>query len=146
MAEAATKAPEQVPVEQERNVVSESFDRMRSRLERLRPLRDEANEIEKILDVAQPVLNGEATEAEAKPQGEAQDTTTTTPRRRRRSRRHGRGQARDEFVRLVKENPGSKVADIAKLMGIAPNYLYRVLPQVKGEVTKQGDGTLVPKS
>lgn len=145
MAEAATKAPEQVPVEQERNVVSESFDRMRSRLERLRPLRDEANEIEKILDVAQPVLNGEA-KAEVKPQGEAQGQATTTTPRRRRSRRHGRGQARDEFVRLVKENPGSKVADIAKLMGIAPNYLYRVLPQVKGEVTKQGDGTLVPKS
>lgn len=143
MAEAATKAPEQVPVEQETNILEGMLETLQTRLARLKPLRDEADRIEATLDAVKPVMDGQAQSDEATP---AQETPAppATPRRRRRRQR--RGQRRDEFVQAVKDNPGLKVSGIAKVMGITPNYLYRVMPQVEDEITKRADGTLVPKS
>lgn len=61
---------------------------------------------------------------------------------RRRSRRAGGGTRSTQAHRLVRENPGITIADLAKKMSITPNYLYRVMPQLEqeGKVRKQDKG------
>ncbi|MDP9189075.1 MAG: hypothetical protein M3O25_07485 [Actinomycetota bacterium] len=62
----------------------------------------------------------------------------TTRRRRRRG-----GSRADQAVQLITENPGIGVAELGKKMKLkAPNYLYRVLPDLEkeGRIRKQGKG------
>ena len=59
-------------------------------------------------------------------------------------RRTRRGGTRaDQAVKLISENPGIGVAELGKKMKLkAPNYLYRVLPDLEkeGRVKKRGKG------
>lgn len=60
-------------------------------------------------------------------------------------RRRGRrgGTRADQAVKLISENPGIGVAELGKKMKLkAPNYLYRVLPDLEkeGRVKKNGKG------
>jgi len=60
----------------------------------------------------------------------------------RRRRRRG-GTRADQAVKLITENPGIGVAELGKKMKLkAPNYLYRVLPDLEkeGRVRKKGRG------
>ncbi|MCE3266435.1 MAG: hypothetical protein K0S15_1144 [Solirubrobacterales bacterium] len=60
----------------------------------------------------------------------------------RRRKRRG-GTRADQAVRLIGENPGIGVSELGKKMRLkAPNYLYRVLPDLEkeGRVKKQGSG------
>jgi hypothetical protein len=69
--------------------------------------------------------------------------TTTNGRRTRRSRgRRGGNTRANQALQLVSERPGITIPEIAKSMGIEPNYLYRVLPKLAGEgqVRKDGQG------
>jgi hypothetical protein len=62
----------------------------------------------------------------------------STGRRRRRS-----GGRADQAVRLIGNNPGITVAELGKKMRLkAPNYLYRVLPDLEkeGRIKKRGRG------
>ena len=46
-------------------------------------------------------------------------------------------------MKLIKENPGIGVAELGKKMRLkAPNYLYRVLPDLEkeGRIKKRGRG------
>jgi hypothetical protein len=64
--------------------------------------------------------------------------TGGTPRRKRRG-----GTRADQAVKLIGENPGIGVSELGKKMQLkAPNYLYRVLPDMEkeGRVKKQGRG------
>jgi DNA-binding protein H-NS len=47
-----------------------------------------------------------------------------------------------QAVKLIADNPGMTVPEMAKAMGIGSNYLYRVLPRLQkdGKVSKQGKG------
>lgn len=59
-----------------------------------------------------------------------------------RRRRRGGGRA-DQAVKLISENPGIGVAELGKKMKLkAPNYLYRVLPDLEkeGTIKKRGRG------
>jgi predicted Rossmann fold nucleotide-binding protein DprA/Smf involved in DNA uptake len=78
-------------------------------------------------------------------------TATRTRRRaaggtaRRTSRARGRrgGATRaNQALELVRGKPGITIPEIAKQMGIEPNYLYRVLPrlQQEGQIKKDGSG------
>lgn len=71
--------------------------------------------------------------------GRPRGSSSGTPRRRRR-----RGGSRaDQAVKLITESPGIGVAELGKKMHLkAPNYLYRVLPELEkeGRVKKQGKG------
>src|SRR5688572_12823596 len=52
--------------------------------------------------------------------------------RRRRGRRGGT--RADQAVKIISENPGIKVSELGKKMNLkAPNYLYRVLPDLEKE-------------
>jgi hypothetical protein len=61
--------------------------------------------------------------------------------RRSRGRRGGNTRA-NQALQLVNERPGIAIPEIAKSMGIEPNYLYRVLPKLarEGQVRKDGQG------
>jgi len=69
--------------------------------------------------------------------------TSTTGRRTRRTRgRRGGATRANEALELVRGTPGITIPQIAKQMGIEPNYLYRVLPklQQEGQIKRDGQG------
>ena len=74
----------------------------------------------------------------------ASTSTSTTPRRRTRRARGRRGGATraNQALELVRSQPGITIPQIAKSMGIEPNYLYRVLPklQQEGQIQRDGQG------
>ena len=60
----------------------------------------------------------------------------------RRRRRRG-GTRADQAVKIITDNPGIGVAELGKKMKLkAPNYLYRVLPDLEkeGRVRRKGRG------
>jgi CRP-like cAMP-binding protein len=61
---------------------------------------------------------------------------------RRRGRPRGSGTRALQAEKLVKENPGITISELASKMKIKPNYLYRVLPQLQkdGKLRKRGSG------
>lgn len=70
--------------------------------------------------------------------------TSTTTRRRASSGngRRRRGGRSAQALKLITDNPGITIPDLAQRMKIAPNYLYRVIPQLQkdGQVKKDGKG------
>jgi transposase-like protein len=60
----------------------------------------------------------------------------------KRGRPLGSGNRAQQAVTMITEQPGITASELAKSMGISPNYLYRVLPRLEREakVTKQGRG------
>ncbi len=61
---------------------------------------------------------------------------------RRRGRPRGSGTRALQAEKLVRENPGITISELASKMKIKPNYLYRVLPQLQkdGKVRKRDGG------
>lgn len=61
---------------------------------------------------------------------------------RRRGRRAGGGTRATQAQKLVSDNPGITIGELAKRMSITPNYLYRVMPQLEqeGKVRKEDKG------
>lgn len=104
------------------------------RLQELRPLIDEFYRLE----AASAALNDSAAPAPRRTRAAA---TNGSPRRRARG---GRGESTraTETVELVRAQPGITIPELAKHMGIKPNYLYRVLPQLadEGKVRRDGKG------
>ena len=60
----------------------------------------------------------------------------------KRGRPRGSGNRAQQALKLVTENPGITIPDMAQRMGIQVNYLYRVLPNLEqdGKVRKEGRG------
>ena len=74
---------------------------------------------------------------------------TSNGRRTRRTRgRRGGGTRANQALELVRTTPGITIPQIAKSMGIAPNYLYRVLPKLEqdGQIKRQGQGWVAAAS
>jgi hypothetical protein len=59
-----------------------------------------------------------------------------------RGRPKGSGARADQARKLVADNPGITIPEMAQKMGIQQNYLYRVLPDLEqhGDVRKEGRG------
>lgn len=115
------------------------------RLQELHPLIEEFHRLE----AASAALNGVsavgATTARRRP-SPSPATATATNGTGRRGRPRG-GRAGDntraaQTVELVRTQPGITIPELASHMGIKPNYLYRVLPQLadEGKVRRQGKG------
>jgi hypothetical protein len=108
---------------------SNTVDRARALLEERRDeLRSELSQIEKAISGL-----GGRKRGPGRPRGSG-----GTRRRRRRG-----GTRADQAVKLIAENPGIGVSELGKKMNLkAPNYLYRVLPDLEkeGRVKKQGRG------
>ncbi|HEY6771783.1 MAG TPA: hypothetical protein VI035_04960 [Solirubrobacterales bacterium] len=108
--------------------VSNTVDQARTLLERrLRELDEERKQVQAAL----AGLGSRARRGPGRPRG------TTTRRRRSGSTRA------DQAVRIIKQNPGITVSELGKKMKLnAPNYLYRVLPdlQKEGRIKRKGKG------
>ena len=109
---------------------SDTVDRARALLERRRAeLSAELKQIESAISGL-----GGRKRGPGRPRGSGGGT--------RRRRRRG-GTRADQAVKLIGENPGIGVSDLGKQMKLkAPNYLYRVLPELEkeGRIKKKGRG------
>ena len=114
---------------------SNAVDQARSLLQqRLRELDDERAQLERALSDL-----GGGRRGPGRPRGSRSGKAATGTRRRR--RRRG-GTRADEAVKMVTAEPGISAGKIAKKMGIAPNYMYRVMGELEkeGRVRKDGRG------
>jgi predicted HTH transcriptional regulator len=109
---------------------TDALQQARALLEqRLRELDDERRQVERAL-------------------GQITEGATTGPRRRGRPRksttgRRGRprGSKRGkQALAAVKANPGITASEIAKKIGIKPNYVYRLMADLSKEGTVRKDG------
>jgi hypothetical protein len=118
--------------------MTEFVDSARRQIEaRLRELRDEVRRLE----AAASALDGGS--ARRRGPGRPRGSGSAPTARRgtaRRGRRRGSGTRAAQAEKLVRENPGITISDLAKKMSIKPNYLYRVLPELQkdGKVRKRG--------
>jgi hypothetical protein len=114
--------------------MTEFVDSARRQIEaRLKELRDEVRRLE----AAASALDGGSTRrGPGRPRGSGTARRGTAPRGRRR----GSGTRAAQAEKLVRENPGITISDLAKRMSIKPNYLYRILPELQqdGKVHKRG--------
>ena len=109
------------------------------RLRELSPLIEEFHRLE-----AASVALGQAggspvvRRAGATPNG----VTTNGARRGRPRGARGDNTRATQTVELVRAQPGITIPELASHMGIKPNYLYRVLPQLAddGKVRREGKG------
>jgi hypothetical protein len=111
---------------------SDTVEKARSLLEERRgELQQELRQIEK-------ALSGLGGRTRKRGPGRPPRSGAGPKRRRRRG-----GSRADQAVKLIGENPGIGVAELSKKMSLkAPNYLYRVLPDLEkeGRVRKKGRG------
>jgi len=75
----------------------------------------------------------------------ASDASASAPARATRSQRgrpSGGGNRAQQAVEHITKQPGITASELAAAMGIGPNYLYRVLPQLvqDAKINKQGRG------
>ena len=135
--------------------LSEQRAALEKRLKDLRPQFEEYLHLEKVKEALEGVGGGESSARRRGP-GRPKGSTTrrgpgrpkgsTTRRkstngRRRRGRRGGTRAA--QALKVVRENPGITVSEMAGKMSIKqPNYLYRVMNQLEsdGAVKKAGKG------
>lgn len=113
------------------NAVTEAADLLRARI---RELDEERAKLERAL--ASLTDGREGRRGPGRPRGTSNGTSST---RRRRRRRRG-GTRAEQAVKLIGENPGVTASEIARQMGIKPNYMYRVLTELQneGKVRKEG--------
>jgi sugar-specific transcriptional regulator TrmB len=107
------------------------LDQARSLIEqRLRELDSEKERLERTL--------ANLTDRRAGRRGPGRPRGSTTRRRRRRRS----GTRADEAVKIISENPGITASEIAKQMKIKPNYVYRVMGELRKDrrVRKRGRG------
>ena len=131
--------------------LTEQVNALENRLKELRPAYEEYLEVERVRDALTSATGrrgpgrprGSATAARRGP-GRPKGSTTrrrSTNGRRRRGRRGGT--RADQALKVVRENPGITVSEMAGRMNIKqPNYLYRVMNQLEsdGAVSKTGKG------
>jgi hypothetical protein len=111
--------------------MADTVDRARALLEERRAeLQQELRQIESAISGLRGGKRGPG-----RPRGSG---TGTRKRRRRRG-----GTRADQAVKFIKESPGINASDLSRKMKLkAPNYLYRVLPELEkdGRIKKKGKG------
>jgi hypothetical protein len=111
------------------------------RLQELRPLIEEFHRLEAASAALGGVGGASAPPVRRRPSPSV--TTNGTGRRGRpRGGRSGDNTRAAQTVELVRTQPGITIPELASNMGIKPNYLYRVLPQLadEGRVRREGKG------
>jgi len=111
--------------------VADTVDRARALLEERRSeLQQELRQIESAISGL-----GGRKRGPGRPRGSGTGT-------RRRGGRRG-GTRADQAVKFIKQNPGINASDLSRKMKLkAPNYLYRVLPELEkdGKIKRKGKG------
>jgi winged helix-turn-helix DNA-binding protein len=120
------------------SVVDDVRDKMTQRLKELKPLVDEYHQLEAMV---RKLADGDGAQSSSS-QSPTRQRSTRSTNGRRRGRRRGGGTRSAHALALVQAKPGITIPEMAKEMGITPNYLYRVLPDLAkdGKVKKAGKG------
>jgi hypothetical protein len=119
------------------SVVDDVRRRITERLKELRPLVDEYHKLEAIVHEL-----GDGGAASSGRRSRGRRRSTRSPDARRRGRPPGSGTRSAQALALVQAKPGITIPEMATEMGITPNYLYRVMPELAndGKVKKNGKG------
>jgi CRP-like cAMP-binding protein len=122
-------------------------DEIRQRLvevnRQLEPLRLEAEKLTKMAATFEGEGAGAPAAATSRSaRKSSKSTRSSSTGTAKRGRPLGSGNRAQQAVAKIVEQPGITASELAKSMGISPNYLYRVLPRLEKEakVTKQGRG------
>jgi DNA invertase Pin-like site-specific DNA recombinase len=115
-----------------KDTVAEAAELLR---ERIRELDSERVKLEKAL--ASLTDGREGKRGPGRPRGSASSRPSNGRRRRR--RRKG-GTRAEQAVKLITEKPGMGASEIARELGIKPNYMYRVLSELEAEGKVRKDG------
>lgn len=109
------------------------------RLQQLHPLVEEFQRLEAAAAVLESVDGNGAAPAAAKT-ARTQAANGSARGRPRGSR--GENTRATQAIELVRARPGLTIPELAEHMGIKPNYLYRILPQLEedGKVKREGKG------
>jgi hypothetical protein len=136
--------------------LSEQLSALETRLKDLRPHVEEYLHLEKVKEALEGI-GGPKRRGPGRPKGSAtrrgpgRPKGSTTRRkssngRRRRTRRGGT--RAEQALKVIRENPGITVSELARKLNIKqPNYLYRVMNQLESEgaTTKSGKGYTAKK-
>jgi hypothetical protein len=119
--------------------LKQKLDELRSRVRELRPMHEEYLRIEaalRSLEGGSPPAPKQARRGPGRPRG---SKSTRTGKKGTQRRRRG-GTRAEHAARVVAENPGVAVPEIAEKLKIKPNYVYRVMAnlQKEGVVRKRG--------
>ncbi len=108
------------------------------RLQELRPLIEEFHRLE----AASAALEDVSASGAAPTRSRRVPSTNGAGRRGRPRGGRGENTRAAQTVELVRAQPGITIPELAGHMGIKPNYLYRVLPQLadEGKVRRDGKG------
>lgn len=115
---------------------SEVLDKAKALIEeRLKDLDDEKKRLERAL----ANLKGDR-RGPGRPRGTSAAKRKSSSGKRRRRRRGGT--RADHALKAVADKPGITASEIAKKLGIKPNYVYRVMSDLAadGKVVKDGRG------
>ncbi|HEX5193533.1 MAG TPA: hypothetical protein VFW09_12075 [Solirubrobacteraceae bacterium] len=93
------------------------------------------------LEAARSALTGRGS-GRSRASAAAPTRTRRATRRSTRSRGRRNGTRGEQALALVRERPGITIPEIASSLGIEPNYLYRVMPNLvkTGQVKRDGQG------
>ena len=121
------------------DTVERATKQIRERLRELEPLVEEQRRLQRALEALEQV-GGRSTRGRT-------STPKISPRRRRRtsSGRARRGERREQLLEAIRANPGSKPADLARTMGVAPSQAHSLLGRLQesGEVERREGGLFV---
>jgi predicted Rossmann fold nucleotide-binding protein DprA/Smf involved in DNA uptake len=110
-----------------------------NRLRELKPLVDEYRQLETLIS---RLGDRDGSSSSTTRRTRRAPTTKSSDERKRRGRPRGSGNRSAQALALVQAKPGITIPEMAKEIGITPNYLYRVLPELAqdGKVKKQDKG------
>jgi hypothetical protein len=114
-----------------------------ARLDELRPLYEEYLTLEKaqqaLEELGEPIRR--ALGRPPAKRGPGRPPTRRAPARKTTRRRSG-GTRADEALAAIRANPGITIPELAQMLGIRPNYLYRVTAGLKeeGQIRRRGQG------
>jgi hypothetical protein len=128
------------------DVLSELRGSLEKRLRELEPFIKEHAQVREALDALHGV--GKRAQGAAASAAQRGRTARASTASRGPGRPRGTGGRAQEVLKLVHQQPGITLAELAKRMKIQPNYLYRVLPHLvkDGKVTKHEKGYHPPES
>jgi hypothetical protein len=112
------------------------------RLKELKPLVDEYHQLEAMVAKLGSGNGGRAPSGRSSSGSGRRRSSARSSNGRRRGRPRGSGTRSAQALALVQAKPGITIPEMGKEMGITPNYLYRVLPELAkdGKVKKAGKG------
>ena len=123
-------------------LVDDMRRQINERLKELKPLVDEYHQLEVMVQKLGDKVTGGDGAATSSRRASGRRRSTRGSNGRRRGRPRGSGTRSAQALALVQAKPGITIPEMGKEMGITPNYLYRVLPELAkdGKVKKNGKG------